>query len=229
ILAFICYKLGSTFYNAFLHPLTRFPGPKSVATEWYKTVEEVFKGRNWTDVLKELHGQDEALLTIYLRLNFSNPNAFHEIYNNANRWDKEETLYHCFGEDRSSFWFLTYKEAKQRKDVLGDLQGLVKKNIERLCIALEKYGRAKKPSDMLFALRCSTLDVVTRYCFAKDVKSTEVKDFQSPIVIAMEACLPSFVVFRHFEPIRQIVFSLPGWLTKLTNPALAGLVDLQEL
>lgn len=54
-----------------------------------------------------------------LELHFSNPKAYHEIYNNKNRWDKEWKLYHSFGEDRSSFGFITYKEAKERKDVLN--------------------------------------------------------------------------------------------------------------
>jgi hypothetical protein len=57
-----------------------------------------------------------------------------EIFNASNRWDKERSLYHSFGEDRSSFGFLTYKEAKERKDVLtrmfskkaiGDVQGII--------------------------------------------------------------------------------------------------------
>lgn len=56
-LASICYKVWTIFYNAFLHPLAKFPGPKTVATGWYKTVEEVSKGRNWTDCLKELHSK----------------------------------------------------------------------------------------------------------------------------------------------------------------------------
>lgn len=54
------------------------------------------------------------------------------------RWDKEKTLYEAFGEDHSSFGFLTYGEAKQRKDVLQpmfsrrailSMQGLVKRNV----------------------------------------------------------------------------------------------------
>jgi hypothetical protein len=57
-----------------------------------------------------------------------------KIYNALNKWDKEKSLYHSFGEDRSSFGFLTYNEAKERKDVLSrlfskkaiaDVQGLV--------------------------------------------------------------------------------------------------------
>jgi cytochrome P450 len=45
----------------------------------------------------------------------------------------------------------------------------------------------------------------------------------------MDASLPSFVAFKHFSFLRKFVLSFPGWLTKMTAPALAGLVDLQEL
>lgn len=54
-----------------------------------------------------------------LQLHFAEPSAYLDIYNVNNRWDKEKSLYHSFGEDRSSFGFLTYREAKERKDVLS--------------------------------------------------------------------------------------------------------------
>jgi len=160
------------------------------------------------------------------------------MYNNSNRWDKDKKLYHSFGEDRSSFGFLTYTEAKARKDVLAplfsrrsisEMQDLVQNNVDRLCAALAKGNANGKSSDMLFALRCYTLDTILDCCFAQDVKATEAPDFQAPIVVAMDASLPSFVLFRHFELLRRAVFGMPGWLTRLTSPALAGLVDLQEL
>ena len=56
---------------------------------------------------------------LHWQLHFSNPEVYHEIYNANNRWDKEEALYHSFGEDRSSFGYLTYAEAKPRKDILS--------------------------------------------------------------------------------------------------------------
>ena len=68
------------------------------------------------------------------QIHFSSPSAYLEIYNACNKWDKEKSLYHSFGEDRSSFGFLTYNEAKERRDVLlklfskraiADVQGLV--------------------------------------------------------------------------------------------------------
>lgn len=63
------------------------------------------------------HSPPAATHTI--QLHFSNPKAYNDIYNNSNRWDKDAGLYHSFGEDRSSFGFLTYKEARQRKEVLN--------------------------------------------------------------------------------------------------------------
>jgi len=56
-----------------------------------------------------------------LQLHFSSPTAHHDIYNNKNRWDKEETLYRSFGEDESSFGFLTHVEAKERRDAMSRL------------------------------------------------------------------------------------------------------------
>ena len=57
---------------------------------------------------------------VYVKqLHFAQPQAYHDIYSNKNRWDKEWRLYKSFNEDRSSFGFITYKEAKERRDVLN--------------------------------------------------------------------------------------------------------------
>ena len=55
------------------------------------------------------------------KLHFSDPSAFHDIYNASAKWDKEDQLYASFGEDHSSFGFRTYEQAKQRKDVMQSL------------------------------------------------------------------------------------------------------------
>ena len=90
-----------------------------------------------------LTGAVEAVtsdLLLTFQLHFARPSAYHEIYNRALRWDKEPVLYRSFGEDRSSFGFLTYREAKERKDVLQPffsrraiiaMQGLVQEKVRR--------------------------------------------------------------------------------------------------
>lgn len=258
VVGLVLTRLYAGVYNYFLHPLKQFPGPQVAAvTTWYKTWQEVFLGRSWIEVLTELHTKygdvvrispNEVRLRIssstmrvnaeQQKLHFSKPAAYNDIYNNSNRWDKEHVLYRSFGEDRSSFGFLTYREAKQRKDVLAplfakravaELQSLVINKIERLCSGLSAQNAAGKSSDFLYGLRCFTADTIMQFCFAQDIKAGEAPDFKAPIVVAMDTSLASFTVFRNFEAIRRVVFGMPGWITKLTTPPMAGLVDLQEL
>ena len=68
---------------------------------------------------------------------------------------------------------------------VSELQGLVRKYLDRLCDALAANDAKGKPSDMLFALRCFTLDTIIVYCFAQDVHATEAAEFQVPITVAM--------------------------------------------
>jgi hypothetical protein len=92
-----------------------------------------------------------------------------EIYNASNKWDKEKTLYHSFGEDRSSFGFLTYDEAKERKDVLrrlfskkavADVQGLI----------LEKVW-SSSPSIMVFwPFRTNTVQGIEVVLFVRKTR-----------------------------------------------------------
>lgn len=131
-----------------------------------------------------------------------------------------------------------YREAKTRKDVLApmfskrttsEMQGLVKKHLDRLCKSLASNYVSGKNSDMLFGLQCFSLDCITTYCFAKDVKATEAPEFRNPIIVAMDASLPGFLTLLHFGFLRKLVFGMPGWLAKATNPMMTGRVDLQEM
>ena len=55
------------------------------------------------------------------QLHFRSTDAFFDIYNTKNRWDKDPALYQSFGEDESSFGYRSYMEAKERRDVLSKL------------------------------------------------------------------------------------------------------------
>ncbi|KAK5994291.1 Cytochrome P450 monooxygenase [Cladobotryum mycophilum] len=227
-------------FNVFYHPLAAFPGPRGAAlTAWYKTYQEVWLGRSWIDVLGELHKKYGNVIRVGPNeLHFSDPAAYHEIYNNSNRWDKEAALYQSFGEDRSSFGFLTYTESKQRKDIMAplfsrraifELQDLVQSNVDRLCRVLENNDEAGKSSDLFLGLRCFTMDTITSFCFAKSVNALGEPNFKAPIVEAMEATLPTFIVFKHFSFVRKVVLGMPAWLSILISPETAGLVQLQRL
>ncbi|KFY33672.1 hypothetical protein V495_08273, partial [Pseudogymnoascus sp. VKM F-4514 (FW-929)] len=171
-------------------------------------------------------------------LHFDRPEAYYDIYNSANHWDKEPTQYHSFGLDHSCFGSLKYAQAKERKDVLlpmfsrqavTKLQSIVQNNIDRLCDALEANDAAGKPSDLFYGLRCFSLDTILQYAFNLSIDALGAPDFKAPAVEAMEASLPASIVYRNFPLLRQFVHSLPDWISILLSPATAGMVRLRAV
>jgi cytochrome P450 len=171
-----------------------------------------------------------------LKLHFSNPTAYHDIYNNKNRWDKETRLYKSFNEDRSSFGFLTYAEAKNRRDVVArsfsqtaiqGVEGLIVENIKALCNAFERTSRVAKSADLHFAYRCMTMDIITTFCFGQPTHAVDVPDFKAPIILAMDASAPVFIRFKHSDLYKNMILKCPPKLSKIISPSTAGLVDLQ--
>ena len=141
LLALVTASLASIVYNVYFHPLSSFPGPWAArATPYYKAYVEVVAGRSFAHTLEALHDRYGDVVRVSPReLHFRAPSVYHEIYNPHRRWDKEESLYHSFGEDRSSFGYLRYAEAKDRKDILArtfskraivDAQHLIREKVD---------------------------------------------------------------------------------------------------
>ena len=83
--------------------------------------------------------------------------------------------------------------------------------------------------DLHSGFRCFTMDVITSFCFARSVAALDSQLFQAPIIDAMEASLPAFIIFKNFPPLRIVVFSLPPWMSVRLSPEMAGLVQLQQI
>ncbi|RMZ87608.1 hypothetical protein DV736_g5157, partial [Chaetothyriales sp. CBS 134916] len=217
--AWVILRVYGVFYNLFLHPLRSYPGPLGArSTTWWKTYIEVVKQESFVHVVMKLHEQYGSIVRVSPNeLHFSDPSAFHDIYNASAKWDKEDELYASFGEDHSSFGFRTYGLSKQRKD------------IDHLVSKMTAQSESGKSVDMLFALRCFTIDMVTTFCFARSVDAIDAPNFQAPIVEAMHTSNPTFVLLKHFPLFRKTLFSLPPWLAIKASPETAGLTNLQVI
>ncbi|KAG0650114.1 Cytochrome P450 monooxygenase yanH [Hyphodiscus hymeniophilus] len=237
--AWLGASLFEAVFNIFNAPLAEFPGPKlAAATAWYQTYYEVYRRESWTDVLERLHKQYGPIVRVGPNeLHFSDPAAYHEIYNENNKWNKDAFLYRSFGQDHSSFGFLTYEPSKKRKDFLSpffshraicDLQELIQSNVDRFCDVLTANNGKGRSSDLFLGLRCLSLDTIMSFCFARSVDALGEPEFKSPIVEAMEASLPASILFKHFNLIRKVAFALPG-LSSWISPPMAGLTRLKKI
>ena len=101
--------------------------------------------------------------------------------------------------------------------------------VNNLCAALTRQNDAGKPSDLLLAFRCYTMDVITYLCFGQSGNSVDQPDFHDPLVEAMHESSNLVPVFFHFKIIRQMIMGCPPELGKKMAPETAGLINMQQV
>lgn len=53
---YVCGAASVVFYRLFLHPISRFPGPRiAAATHWYQAYYDIWKGGKMTQNIGRLH------------------------------------------------------------------------------------------------------------------------------------------------------------------------------
>lgn len=234
------HAVYSVIYNIYLHPLAKFPGPPLARVSIYwKAYIECITSQSFCHYLVELHRHyGDVVRVAPNELHFANPQSYHDIYNNRNKWDKEAQLYKSFNEDRSSFGFLTYAEAKNRKDVLSrsfsaaaieSAEELLINETRALCAAFARQTKASKGSNLFHAFRCLSTDVITTFCFGKPIHAIDAPGFNAPIVLAMDASLPICIFFKYSTLFKNFIMKSPPWLSKKLSPQTAGLADLNQL
>ncbi|KAH8651231.1 putative P450 monooxygenase [Xylariales sp. PMI_506] len=232
---------GSTIaYNIFYHPLRHFPGPLAArASPWWKVYKEIFQQECIYHALLDLHGRYGEIIRIGPNeLHFSNPSAFNDIYGSSIRWDKNEEFYHSFGASRSILGIISYTESKQRKDILQPffsrratlkLQKLLRDNMDKLVEAISKNNLNGRPSDLLYAFRCFTVDTIMTVCFGKSMNAIDAPAFQAPIILALDNTIKSMPAVMHFPLLRTIIFSIPPEVSMKLDPKNAALAELQVM
>lgn len=108
-------------------------------------------------------------------------------------------------------------------------ESLCVEKTKALCAAFERQSKASKSSDLFYAYRCMSMDVITAFCFGKPIHAADAPDFKAPIVAAMDASLPVFVFFKYSALYKNIILKCPPKLSKIGSPLTAGLVDLNQV
>ncbi|PSR71633.1 hypothetical protein PHLCEN_2v12486 [Hermanssonia centrifuga] len=238
--AIVAWTACISIYNIYLHPLSKFPGPRlAAATIWWKAYIELYKKQGLVDKLTELHALYGDIVRIGPNeLHFAKPEAYHELYSVNNPWDKDHMLYDALSLDgRSSFTTLKYQEAKRRRDVIMplfsrrsmlDMQHLIRDNVDILCSTVkERHGKGQ-PWDVYLAMRALTIDTITSFCFAKPQNALYSPGFDAPLAKAMTMTLPMGNIFKHFPLVRWALNRLPKALVLAVKPGLAGFYHFVE-
>jgi cytochrome P450 len=80
--------------------------------------------------------------------------------------------------------------------------------VNKLISRLAQYNQ-EKPVNMFLAFRCTTMDIITSYCFAHCVDSLDAEDFYDPLLVTIQTTAPFIWVMKLLPFLVSLVSALP--------------------
>ena len=108
-------------------------------------------------------------------------------------------------------------------------EGLLVAKVKELCAAFERRSQASKSTDLFYAFRCMSVDVITTFCFGKPIHAVDEADFKAPIVVALDAATPVAMYFKYSDLFKNFILKCPPNLSKKLSPLTAGMIDLNQV
>ncbi|KAI0871745.1 cytochrome P450 [Hypoxylon argillaceum] len=176
-LVFVAHRASIVFYRLYLHPLSRFPGPKlAAATTLYRAYYQIIRDGEHVAQATKLHEQYGPVVRIAPHtLHFRNPKAFEDIFKFNSKLTKASDFYDHLGQSDALFGLVDEVAHKERFKPAADLfsrkkaldfERFIVNNANRLCqLLLKKIASDKKPVNIARAYRAIALDVIQDFVF----------------------------------------------------------------
>jgi len=207
-------------------------------TSLYKTYYEVFKGGELLQHLIELHAVYGPVIRIAPNeLHFNHYSAYADIYSVGSQFTKEPKFYQSFGADCSTFGAIHPQDSRSRRNMLHTLfsrravlniEPVIQEKVRRLVFRLAECHE-RKPANMFLAFRCTSMDIIATYCFARCDNSLNAEDFHDPLLMTMQSTISFFWLIKFLPFLIPLVAALPERLVASFSSQFLALFRLRNL
>lgn len=236
---FVAWLAGLAVYRLYLHPLSKFPGPKLAAlTKWYEAYYEIVLNGKFTFHIEDLHRKYGPIIRITPdEIHIQDPPLWETLYVKHNKSSKYEWTAGRFGNSGSVFTTSdpTLHKTRRvplnymfsRKAILG-FESAVQKKLDIMTRGLKRFHETGAVCKISEAFSAFAGDVVTQYSFGFDYDHLSLEDFSDSFHDAFMAVSAFGHVALQFPWMHSVLNRLPDSWNKAMNPPLAKLLDLQK-
>lgn len=226
------------FYRLYLHPLSKFPGPKFAAvSSLYHFYYDVVAGGEMLSNLAELHKVYGPVVRYGPNsLHFSERSAYSDIYRTGTNLTKEPFFYKCFYFTEASFGFTDPQKHKTRREMMAPffhrravlrLESVVQATVDKLVSRLSE--NADEPVDFYFAFRAVALEVIATYCFGQSFGCLDVPSFRHQLLVNIAIQIQNLWVWKWFPLLPVVLMNLPDFIILRLDPTLRANLDLRDM
>ncbi|TEB35527.1 benzoate 4-monooxygenase cytochrome P450 [Coprinellus micaceus] len=221
----------------FFHSLSRFPGPRLASlTSLYKSYHEVFRGGKWLHHVDELHKLYGGVVRVGPNeLHFNDPKVYGKIFSISAQFAKDPAFYACFGVDTSTFGLADPEHARLSREIMSiyfnrrailQLEGIIQSKVDKL---VGLVSSRQCPSDMFYAFRCATMDIIATHCFdSSSANFLDAPEFKAPLLSDIQTGVSLLWTVKSFPWILPIVSILPKRMGGQISRQLDAFIRVQE-
>lgn len=240
--ALIAYGLANAFHRLFLHPLSKFPGPKLAAcTLWYEFYYDVIKEGQWMFRIEEMHKKYGPIVRINpYELHIKDSQFYDEIYAPAGGYRKRNKYgWWCGMAAAPGSMFATVDSELHRqrrapvnnffsKKSVSELEPLLRQKVEKLCSRLATAVQYKQVVRVDCAFMALTMDIICSYCFGADRQYLDSDDFGLEWKETINGAWEKGGLLRHFPSMASFMRGFPRGLAKILDPGMSLFLAWQD-
>jgi cytochrome P450 len=219
-------------YRFFFHPLARagIKGPPLASGSylWLFYWDVIRNGRR-TLQMPDLHKKYGTLVRIGPNeVHIHDLDIYHKIYRNNTPFLKDPLFYSSFGITSASFTIINPHEYRARREILNPLfskravhtlEGRIQHKVDYLCDKIKALSDQGRFIPLQKAFYCTTVDIISEYCFGKSFNLLDAPDFISSHIDNVCSLSVGMWPGYHMPWMRPIALALPKFLAaKIAGP-----------
>ncbi|KAH6957495.1 cytochrome P450 [Fusarium avenaceum] len=233
------WRIYTTIYNLYFHPLAGFPGPREAALSQNWVYKNSETGRI-EPLLEKLHDQykSHAIRIAPNELHITDVSLYKKIYSQNDPWSKNGDFYAAFGTPHSVFVETDHGLHRERRKLLNpyfsrggvlNVQDLILEKVEKLVVRFGKLPPGFKVN-LYNAFRCLTVDIISDYASGTSLNQTETADddFFGTYIESFEAFSDNLWHMCYRPLMRAIITSAPACIAKRLSKEGQSIVRLLE-
>lgn len=257
IAAAAIYLITKVIYRLYLHPLSRFPGPRlAAATYLYGAYYDVVEEAQFVFKLNALHDKYGPVVRISPGEIHVRDSAFFDTLHpgpggrktHRDKWHRANRANGAPGSLASAGPHSLHRARRAAvnpyfsRAAIAQLEAeSIRAKVELLCERLQEHasplssgasagtgGGGEEVVDVGAAMTALTLDVISEYCYGDCYDCLRDPAFAPQWKRAMQGGFESTNVTKHFIWLLRLVNSLPAWLAVKMNPDIAVFVEWKE-
>ncbi|CAG8906705.1 unnamed protein product [Penicillium egyptiacum] len=238
IVAILLFLVGRTIYRLYIHPLSKFPGPKLAAiSSIYEFYYSVLKGGMFIREMERMHEKYGPIVRITPNeLHISDPDYYGELFGGTRDKVPMPALAAFLPTSMVVTVGHNLHAARRRpvanyfsKMAVQNLDSVLQSKVDKLCDRMQEVVSTRSVFPLGAAFAALTADVISECSYGFSVNYLDDPDFKNDIQQGVSN-LASIIHIPRWVPFSSTVFSsIPERLLSKVHPALKATFRLKQL